>query len=55
MILRAAIICTEGGELATVIQMAMLGSIPAKDLSRAIFSHPTYSESLYTLFTELYK
>lgn len=54
-ILGAAIVCSEGGEIATVIQMAMEGELSAKYLSRAIFSHPTYSESLNTLFTELFK
>ena len=55
LILGASIVCTEGGEIASVIQMAMHGKIPAKDLSTTIFSHPTYSESLNTLFTEMYK
>lgn len=55
LILGASIICSEGGEIASVIQMAMLGKIPAKDLSTTLFSHPTYSESLNTLFTEMYK
>ncbi len=54
-ILGAAIVCSEGGEIASVIQMAMLGEIPGKQLAAMIFSHPTYSESLNTLFTELYK
>ncbi len=52
-ILGAAIIGSEGGEIATVIQMAMKGNIPAKDLENFMFSHPTYSESLNTLFGEL--
>jgi dihydrolipoamide dehydrogenase len=52
-ILGAAIIGTEGGEMASIIQMAMTGNIPAKDLQTFIFSHPTYSESLNTLFDEL--
>lgn len=51
-ILGAAIVCTEGGEIATVVQMAMEGGIPAQYLAQAIFSHPTYSESLNTLFSE---
>ncbi|KIA90450.1 mercuric reductase [Kaistella jeonii] len=54
-ILGAAIVCSEGGEIASIIQMAMEGGIPGKHLATAIFSHPTYSESLNTLFTELYK
>lgn len=52
-ILGASMICTEGGEMASIIQMAMQGGIPAKNLAKGIFSHPTYSESLNTLFSEL--
>ncbi|KQR95032.1 mercuric reductase [Chryseobacterium sp. Leaf180] len=52
-ILGAAVIGTEGGEIASVIQMAMKGKILAKDLKDFMFSHPTYSESLNTLFSEL--
>ncbi|MCU7617265.1 mercuric reductase [Chryseobacterium sp. PBS4-4] len=52
-ILGAAIIGSEGGEIASIIQMAMTGNISAKDLQTFVFSHPTYSESLNTLFSEL--
>lgn len=54
-ILGAAIVSTEGGEVASIIQMAMEGGITAQHLASAIFSHPTYSESINTLFTEIYK
>lgn len=54
-ILGAAIVCTEGGEIASVIEMAMKGGIPAKELATAIFSHPSYAESINTLFMELEK
>lgn len=52
-ILGAAIVCTEGGEIASIIQMAMEGGIPAKQLATTIFSHPSYAESINTLFMEL--
>lgn len=52
-ILGAAIIGSEGGEMTSIIQMAMKGNISAIDLQTFIFSHPTYSESLNTLFDEL--
>ncbi|SFI37918.1 mercuric reductase [Halpernia frigidisoli] len=53
-ILGASIVCTEGGEIATVLQMAMLGKIPADYFPTGIFAHPTYSESLNTLFSQIY-
>ena len=52
-ILGASIISSEGGEIATVLQMAMHGNIKATEIRDAIFSHPTYSESLNTLFDQL--
>lgn len=55
LIVGAAIVCSEGGEIASVIQMAMQGKITAQNLATGIFSHPTYSESLNTLFTEFFK
>lgn len=54
-VLGAAIISTEGGEIASVVQMAMEGGLTAEHLSKAIFSHPSYAESLNTLFLELEK
>ena len=52
-ILGAAIVGSEGGEIATVLQMAMQGNLKATDISDGIFSHPSYSESLNTLFDQL--
>lgn len=52
-ILGAAIIGSEGGEIATVLQMAMQGNLKATDIRDGIFSHPSYSESLNTLFYQL--
>lgn len=54
-ILGAAIVSTEGGEIASVLQMAMEGGITADHLAKAIFSHPSYAESINTLFMELDK
>lgn len=51
-ILGAAILCTEGGEVASVVQMAMEGGISGDVLSTTIFSHPSYTESLNILFQE---
>ncbi len=50
-ILGAAILGIEGGEIATVLQVAMMGGVPYTTLRDAVFSHPTLSESLNNLFT----
>jgi pyruvate/2-oxoglutarate dehydrogenase complex dihydrolipoamide dehydrogenase (E3) component len=52
-ILGAAILSIEGGEVMTVLQMAMMGGMPYTVIRDAIFAHPTLSESLNTLFTAL--
>lgn len=52
-ILGAAILGIEGGEIATVIQVAMMAGLPCTALEAAVFSHPTLSESLNNLFTAL--
>jgi len=52
-ILGAAILGIEGGEVATVIQTAMLGGLPFTALRDGVFSHPTLSESLNNLFMTL--
>ncbi len=50
-ILGAAVLGSEGGELMTLIQMAMLGKIKAPQLKYMIFAHPLYAESLNNLFS----
>lgn len=54
-ILGASIVSTEGGEVATVLQMAMESGMKATHFPTAIFAHPLYSESLNTLFSQLNK
>jgi pyruvate/2-oxoglutarate dehydrogenase complex dihydrolipoamide dehydrogenase (E3) component len=49
-ILGAAVLGVEGGELVTVLQMAMMGRLPAAALRDMIFPHPTMAESLNNLF-----
>ena len=49
-ILGASILGTEGGEVVTVLQMAMLGGIKWQEIHDCVFAHPTYSESLNNLF-----
>ena len=52
-ILGAAVIGTEGGEVMTVLQMAMMGKVTYQQIRDGIFAHPTYSESLNNLFITL--
>jgi pyruvate/2-oxoglutarate dehydrogenase complex dihydrolipoamide dehydrogenase (E3) component len=49
-ILGAAILGIEGGEIATVLQVAMMAGLPYTALKDGVFSHPTLSESLNNLF-----
>ena len=49
-ILGAAVLGIEGGEIATIVQIAMMGKLPYTSLRDAIFSHPTLAESLNNLF-----
>jgi pyruvate/2-oxoglutarate dehydrogenase complex dihydrolipoamide dehydrogenase (E3) component len=49
-ILGAAILGIEGGETATMLQIAMMGGLPYTALRDAVFSHPTLAESLNNLF-----
>jgi pyruvate/2-oxoglutarate dehydrogenase complex dihydrolipoamide dehydrogenase (E3) component len=52
-ILGAAVLGIEGGELMSVLQMAMIGNVTADTLREGVFAHPLLAESLNTLFTTL--
>ncbi len=52
-ILGASILGVQGGEVATALQLAMMGELPYTALRDAIFSHPTMAESLNNLFATL--
>jgi pyruvate/2-oxoglutarate dehydrogenase complex dihydrolipoamide dehydrogenase (E3) component len=49
-ILGAAILLVEGGEVASIIQTAMMGKLPYTALRDAIWAHPTWSEALNNVF-----
>jgi pyruvate/2-oxoglutarate dehydrogenase complex dihydrolipoamide dehydrogenase (E3) component len=49
-ILGAAVLGSEGGEIMTIIQVAMLGHLTATAMTDAIFTHPLLAEGLNTLF-----
>ncbi len=52
-IIGAAILGVEGGEVMSVLQMAMMGGVPYTVLRDAVFAHPTLTESLNNLFASL--
>jgi pyruvate/2-oxoglutarate dehydrogenase complex dihydrolipoamide dehydrogenase (E3) component len=49
-ILGCAILGLEGGELMSMLQIAIMGRVPATQLAEAVFAHPTLAESLNNLF-----
>jgi pyruvate/2-oxoglutarate dehydrogenase complex dihydrolipoamide dehydrogenase (E3) component len=50
LLLGAAILGLEGGEIMSMLEIAMLGKLPYTVLQEAIFAHPTLAESLNNLF-----
>jgi pyruvate/2-oxoglutarate dehydrogenase complex dihydrolipoamide dehydrogenase (E3) component len=52
-ILGCAILGIEGGELMSMLQIAMMGRVPAAVLAEAVFAHPTLAEALNNLFQAL--
>jgi pyruvate/2-oxoglutarate dehydrogenase complex dihydrolipoamide dehydrogenase (E3) component len=45
-----AVLGSEGGEVMTMIQIAMLGKLTYTAMADAIFTHPLLAEGLNTLF-----
>ena len=52
-ILGAAVLGIEGGELMSMLEIAMFGHVPYTVLRDAIFAHPTLAESFNNLFATL--
>jgi len=52
-ILGFAALGIEGGEVMSVVQIAMMGRLPYQVLKEGVFAHPTLSESLNNLFMTL--
>lgn len=50
MILGAAVLGIEGGEVMSMIQIAMMGDLPYTRLRDGVFAHPNLSEALNSLF-----
>jgi pyruvate/2-oxoglutarate dehydrogenase complex dihydrolipoamide dehydrogenase (E3) component len=49
-ILGAAILAPEGGEMMSMLQLAIMGKLRYSTLENAVFAHPAYAESLNTLW-----
>jgi dihydrolipoamide dehydrogenase len=54
-ILGAAIIGEQGGEIMSMLELAMMGNLSYEVLRNAVFAHPLYAESLNNLFMQLDK
>lgn len=52
-ILGCTIVSPQGGEIMTMIQIAMIGGLPYTRLRDAILAHPTFAESLNSLFSSV--
>jgi pyruvate/2-oxoglutarate dehydrogenase complex dihydrolipoamide dehydrogenase (E3) component len=50
-ILGAAVLGIEGGEIMSMMQLAMMGGLKFTALREAVFAHPTLAEGLNNLFT----
>jgi pyruvate/2-oxoglutarate dehydrogenase complex dihydrolipoamide dehydrogenase (E3) component len=54
-ILGAAVLSVEGGEIMSMLEIAMMGKLPYTALEDGIFAHPAFAEGLNTLFTSMEK
>jgi pyruvate/2-oxoglutarate dehydrogenase complex dihydrolipoamide dehydrogenase (E3) component len=54
-ILGAAVLAVEGGEIMSMLQIAMMGKLPYTALRDGVFAHPAYAEGLNTLFSNVEK
>jgi pyruvate/2-oxoglutarate dehydrogenase complex dihydrolipoamide dehydrogenase (E3) component len=52
-IIGAAMLCPGGGELMSILQMAMMGGVTYDRIRDSVFAHPTFAESLNNLFARL--
>ncbi|HET8573583.1 MAG TPA: mercuric reductase [Edaphocola sp.] len=50
-VLGVAVICAGGGELMSLLQVAMMGGITYDQLRDTMFAHPTYAEAINNLFS----
>ena len=52
-ILGCTVLGIEGGEIMSMLQIAMMGKLPYTALKEAIFAHPTLAEGLNNVFLAL--
>jgi pyruvate/2-oxoglutarate dehydrogenase complex dihydrolipoamide dehydrogenase (E3) component len=52
-LLGVAVLGAEGGELASALQIAIMGGLPYTALRDAVFAHPTFAEGFNNLFASL--
>jgi pyruvate/2-oxoglutarate dehydrogenase complex dihydrolipoamide dehydrogenase (E3) component len=52
-ILGCAMLCMEGGEVMSALEIAMMGGLPYTAIKEGVFAHPTLAESLNNLFMTL--
>jgi pyruvate/2-oxoglutarate dehydrogenase complex dihydrolipoamide dehydrogenase (E3) component len=52
-LLGAAVFCEQGGEIMTMFQLAMAGSLRYQELQDMILAHPTWGEVLNNAFQRL--
>jgi pyruvate/2-oxoglutarate dehydrogenase complex dihydrolipoamide dehydrogenase (E3) component len=52
-ILGCAVLGVHGGEIMSVLEVAMMGTLPYTAIRDGVFAHPTFAESLNTLFADL--
>jgi pyruvate/2-oxoglutarate dehydrogenase complex dihydrolipoamide dehydrogenase (E3) component len=53
-VLGAAVICAGGGELMSLLQIAMRGGLTYDELRDTMFAHPTYAEAVNNLFSPMH-
>ena len=51
-IVGCAVLGSEGGEIMTIMQVAMLGNLTETAMANAIFTHPLLAEGLTSLFAK---
>ncbi|WP_246008938.1 mercuric reductase [Hymenobacter metallilatus] len=54
-LLGATVFCEQGGEIMSMLQLAMAGGLTCEELQNTVFAHPTWAEALNNLFVKLMK